>query len=242
MDCTVNGRISYAWLPRDGFVKSGAGVLRLTGDNAYGGGTASNSGLTDIQEGAVLIDNTVGSGSGASKVVVGPGTLLGGTGMIGGNPATIQHWQADNSGTYVDACIRAAGSTTAQAVVAPGTIDDATGAHVIGTLNVGSADLANPATLGNYTTLRIGVRPEGVDKLEVCGKVTIGETGTVLDFDVAGDTTKVKGRHVILSATEGIEGDFTAVTGSVKKYCPRFNADRTELSIDIPGSLVVFVR
>ena len=243
VDCTVNGRISYTWLPRDGFVKSGAGVLRLTGDNAYGGGTDSNSGLTDIQEGAVLIDNTVGSGSGASKVVVRPGTLLGGTGMIGGNPATIKHWNGNgNYGNYSDACIRAAGSTTAQAVVAPGTIDDATGTHVIGTLNVGSAELANPATLGNYTTLRIGVRPEGVDKLEVCGKVTIGETGTVLDFDVAGDTTKVCGRHVILSATEGIEGDFTAVTGAVKKYRPQFNADRTELSIDIPGSLVVVVR
>ena len=113
---------------------------------------------------------------------------------------------------------------------------------MIGTLNVGSAELANPATLGNYTTLRIGVRPEGVDKLEVCGKVTIGETGTVLDFDVAGDTTKVCGRHVILSATEGIEGDFTAVTGAVKKYRPQFNADRTELSIDIPSSLVIIVR
>ena len=243
VDCTVNGRISYTWLPRDGFVKSGAGVLRLTGDNAYGGGTDSNSGLTDIQEGAVLIDNTVGSGSGASKVVVRPGTLLGGTGMIGGNPATIKHWNGNgNYGNYSDACIRAAGSTTAQAVVAPGTIDDATGTHVIGTLNVGSAELANPATLGNYTTLRIGVRPEGVDKLEVCGKVTIGETGTVLDFDVAGDTTKVCGRHVILSATEGIEGDFTAVTGAVKKYRPQFNADRTELSIDIPSSLVIIVR
>ncbi len=47
-------------------------------------------------------------------------------------------------------------------------------------MHVGSADLANPVTLGNYSTLRIGVRPEGVDRLEVCGKVTLGTTGTVV--------------------------------------------------------------
>ena len=243
VDCTLAGKISYAWLPRDGFVKTGSGVLRLTGDNAYGGLYGTSEGRTDIQAGTVLVDNTTGSGSGASIVVVGPSTCLGGTGTIGGNTAVITHWKGPgNYGTYAAACVRAAGSAEAQAVVAPGTIDDTTGAHIVGTLHVGSADLANPVTLGNYSTLRIGVRPEGVDRLEVCGKVTLGTTGTVLDFDVSGNTTKVHGRHVILSATEGIEGDFASVTGVVKKYRPQFNEDRTELSIDIPGALMVVVR
>ena len=58
-------------------IKDGSGTLTLTAPNAYSGGT------TVIGGGTLLVNNTIGSGTGDGDVTVtGAGTTLGGTGII----------------------------------------------------------------------------------------------------------------------------------------------------------------
>jgi autotransporter-associated beta strand protein len=58
-------------------IKDGSGTLTITGSNAYSGGT------TVIGGGTLLVNNTIGSGTGDGDVTVnGAGTTLGGTGII----------------------------------------------------------------------------------------------------------------------------------------------------------------
>ena len=67
-----------------GLVKSGAGTLVLTGANTYG--PSGNSGFylaqTVVNAGELRINNTTGSGTGGSAVVVNSGGRLSGTGFI----------------------------------------------------------------------------------------------------------------------------------------------------------------
>jgi autotransporter-associated beta strand protein len=57
-------------------LKDGSGTLTITGTNAYSGGTTVNGGT-------LLVNNTIGSGTGDGGVTVnGAGTTLGGTGII----------------------------------------------------------------------------------------------------------------------------------------------------------------
>ena len=73
---------SFGGILRDGttdslaLVKDGSGTLTLTGENVYSGGTT-------ILDGALLVNNAAGSGSGSGAVTVTGGTL-GGTGCIAG--------------------------------------------------------------------------------------------------------------------------------------------------------------
>ncbi|MCX5670451.1 MAG: autotransporter-associated beta strand repeat-containing protein [Planctomycetota bacterium] len=63
-----------------GLNKRGAATLILSGDNTYSGGTT-------VSEGALLVNNITGSGTGSGAVTVGAATL-GGTGFISG-PVTL---------------------------------------------------------------------------------------------------------------------------------------------------------
>jgi autotransporter-associated beta strand protein len=59
----------------------GSGTLSLTASNTYSGGTT-------VSGGTLLVNNTVGSGTGTGAVTVASGATLGGTGIIHG-PVTI---------------------------------------------------------------------------------------------------------------------------------------------------------
>ena len=58
-------------------VKVGTGTQTLSGNNAYGGGTI-------VSNGALLIDNASGSGTGTGAVTIVSGATLGGSGIIAG--------------------------------------------------------------------------------------------------------------------------------------------------------------
>jgi len=58
-------------------VKTGSGALTLTGTNNYSAGTTINGG-------ALLVNNTNGSGTGSGSVTVASGGMLGGNGIISG--------------------------------------------------------------------------------------------------------------------------------------------------------------
>lgn len=213
VDLTLSGKIAYGWHPRDAFYKMGNGVLRLTGANTYGGGGSlgEGEGTTIIRSGTLLVDNETGSGTGNSLVTVEAGTVLGGTGRIGGLTETVTHWSGQ-SGTGENTCVTAKGTAEAQAVIAPGTIDDETGAHVIGTLTVGVEELHHPVTFGEYSSLAISAGREGADALVVHGTVDIAETGTQLVVAAVGDQDKVRsGTFTILEADE-ITGEFATVS------------------------------
>jgi autotransporter-associated beta strand protein len=60
-----------------GLVKGGAGTVVLTGANTYGGNT-------EVLQGALVVNNTTGSGTSAGTVTVDPSGTLGGNGSVAG--------------------------------------------------------------------------------------------------------------------------------------------------------------
>jgi autotransporter-associated beta strand protein len=62
--------------PGGALTKAGAGVLELTSNNTYAGGT-------NVNAGTLLVNNSTGSGTGSGTVMVNTGTL-GGNGTISG--------------------------------------------------------------------------------------------------------------------------------------------------------------
>lgn len=249
VDFVLNGSISGQG-NGDGFDKRDPGVMRITSSNSYGG-KSSNEGMTRVQGGTLLLDNAkTGSATGKSRVEVAGGCTLGGNGRTGG---------LSGAG---NATLNLTGDDNGYATLHPGTIDDATGAHVAGTLNAGSADQACPTAFNNRSKLQISVCARGaVDSLEVDGKVTISGEDNVLDLGVDGvELAKAKGgSYTILSATDGIEGDFATIAKPksswqvVKKTSKRIvvgaNDEEVEeeyvsaLVLNIPSSgLAVVVR
>ncbi|HEY1375715.1 MAG TPA: autotransporter-associated beta strand repeat-containing protein, partial [Gemmataceae bacterium] len=74
---TINGPIQNG---SGGFAKNGPGGLLLTGNNTYSGTTTVNAGTLSVQ-------NTAGSGTGSSSLVVNSGAILSGTGTVGDGSA-----------------------------------------------------------------------------------------------------------------------------------------------------------
>ena len=235
VEMVLNGKIDSNNWPKsnqDGIVKQGDGVMRLTAENEFGG--ANNwQGTTKVSGGTLLVDNVSGSGTGKSWVWVEAGATLGGTGRIGG----LQDSE--------NARLSIGGSSEAAAVVHPGTIDDATGEHIAGMLTAGSTDQACPTAFNNYSKLAISVCERGaVDSLDVYGKVTISETGSVLDiaaYGIAVDKAK-GGTYTILSATEGIVGMFATVQKPKNSWKVNYESEEVDgeqvvkrITLTVPG-------
>ena len=203
VEMVLNGKIDSNNWPKsnqDGIVKQGGGVLRLTAENEFGGANGWQ-GTTKVSGGTLLVDNVSGSGTGKSWVWVEAGGTLGGTGRVGGLP------DSENARLSIG------GSSKAAAVVHPGTIDDATGSHVAGTLSAGSADQTCPTAFNAHSTLAISVCEHGgVDRLSVNGTVTIASENTVLDVSMsARSASRVKGGTFIILEADAIDGSFATV-------------------------------
>ena len=263
VDLIVNGRISYGWHPRDAIWKTGAGVLRLTGKNTYGGGgeLSKGEGTTRILSGTLLVDNdptVYGSGTGNSLVNVEAGAVLGGTGRIGGLTEEITHWSG-NKGSGKNTRVTAKGTADAQAVIAPGTINDEDGSHISGTLTVGVDELHHPVTFGDYSTFKAGFGSAkgAFDALVVNGAVDISATGTKLELVANCELSEVRGgTYTILSASDGITGEFAEIIKPKSSWrVSKVNVRQVEqeegepievydaLTVSIPGrGMRVFVR
>lgn len=235
VEMVLNGKIDSNNWPKsnqDGIVKQGGGVLRLTAENEFGGANGWQ-GTTKVSGGTLLVDNVSGSGTGKSWVWVEAGGTLGGTGRVGGLP------DSENARLSIG------GSSEPAAVVHPGTIDDAAGSHVAGTLTAGSTDQACPTAFDNYSKLAISVCERGaVDSLDVYGKVTISETGSVLDIAAYGIAVgKAKGgTYTILSATEGIVGTFATVQKPKNSWKVNYESEEVDgeqvvkrITLTVPG-------
>ncbi|MEO8617438.1 MAG: autotransporter-associated beta strand repeat-containing protein [Luteolibacter sp.] len=77
VDALLSGVLSSTTLAGGGLYKSGAGTLSVTNANTY-------NGITTVNAGTLLVNNTSGSGTGSGTVSVGSGGALGGTGSISG--------------------------------------------------------------------------------------------------------------------------------------------------------------
>ena len=210
----------------DGFDKRDSGVMKLTSSNTYGG-TSATEGMTRVHGGTLLLDNTEGSATGKSRVEVTGGNVLGGIGRTGG--------LADSP----HATLNLTGNDTGYAVLHPGTINETTGAHLAGTLTAGSVDQSCATAFNNRSELKISVCDKGlVDCLAVYGKVTIAaDADTKITLVADGlEPSQVKGgTYTILSATEGIEGEFARIDAPkgwrVNKVTEKVVVDEVETEV-----------
>jgi autotransporter-associated beta strand protein len=173
VDLKCTGTFVNVWDDRDGFDKVGPGVMKITGSNTYGGRSTTQGG-TRVQAGTLLVDNTSGAGTGKGYVSVSAGATLGGMGSIGGLESS------------PIANVSLSGTSGDPAVLAPGSINETTGAHIIGTLTVGSVAQTNNVTFGAYSTLKINFDTTGhCDKLVVNGTLALDATTDKLWLNIA---------------------------------------------------------
>lgn len=246
VDLVISGNLwinGGAW---QSIYKRGAGTLKLT---AASGPNLNEDHAFELNEGLTLCDNTSGTPLGNAAVKVNPGATLGGTGFVGGN-------ERGN--------VAVAGTSAKPAVIAPGSIDETTGAHLYGTLTVGTEAQNNSVDLGNYSRLNIGVGPKNretrvseVDCLKVFGNVAIGDNCILDLMSNSAELDEITGgTYTILSASDGITGEFAEIITPKSSWrVSKVNVRQIEqeegepievydeLTVSIPGrGMRVFVR
>ena len=200
-------------------VKTGAGVMRLAQPNTFWP-------YLVVSGGVWLCDNASGSGIGMSVCEVGPGGTLGGSGFAGGASA--------------GSAIVLNGSADAPATLAPGSVDALSGAHLCGTLSVGSAEFPTPVTFGARSQLEITFDGGGVhDALAVNGPLALGGEGSVLVLKCAEGAHVRSGTYVVAQATD-ISGTFPNVSlpegmGWHVAYAP----GTISVEVPSPGSVIL---
>lgn len=125
---TFSGVIGGNSKPSVTLIKKGAGTQTLSGANLYNGGTT-------VSGGALLVNNTTGSGTGTGAVTVESGATLGGSGIVQGGVSI-------NSGGTLSGTLTLQGAVTANA----GAILNPAGAGTVGALTN-----QNTLTLNNST-------------------------------------------------------------------------------------------
>ena len=179
--------------------KTGAGTLKWIATSGPDSGSP-----IQINGGTLLCDNASGTPFGNTAVRVNAGATLGGIGSVGGT----------ERGNVV-----VAGTAANPGVLAPGSIDEETGARIHGTFTVGSATQTNLVSLGASTKLVIGAgardpatKQSDVDKLFVHGALEIGENATLdLVSHSAADPSTIRGGTYTIAEADRIVGSFATV-------------------------------
>jgi len=193
IDLRMTGNISGNVNTGQNISKLGPGILQLTGYL-----TATRQWLL-VDNGTILFDNTVGSLNNNTPLRIRFGATAGGTGFLGGG--------GDNGNVSLTD-----GNATTFPTIAPGTIDHLTGAHIIGTLTVGTVSQTNNVTFNNYSRLSATIGTGGVgdnDCLEIFGRATIGATGTILNITTSPEAKA--GAYTLMSAENDVVGTFATV-------------------------------
>lgn len=207
-----------------GLIKVGAGVMTLTG------GANTYTGSTTVNAGTLLVDNVSGSGVGNSAVSVAAGATLGGRGFIGGVAG------------YGVANVSVGGSAGNPAVVAPGSTDRGTGAHLVGTLTVGNlAAQTNNVTFGANSKLRLTIDAAGnCDRLAVNGTLSLATATDTLELDVADADALPAGVYTLVTFQQlAAPGQvFDTVEGLPSRGILVYSANAIEYQINAKGTMI----
>ncbi|MBR3085004.1 MAG: hypothetical protein IKH04_01230 [Kiritimatiellae bacterium] len=229
IDLTIDGAMFWAGDSWNSYSKTGSGTLRMRG--TFGG---TSSAPFRLNGGTLLCDNASGTPIGNTALAVGGGATLGGCGFIGGT-------ERGN--------VTATGYSTSPATIAPGSIDETTGAHIFGTLTVGTESQTNAVVFGNHSKLAISAGQQGADALVVHGTVDISATGTQLAISAVGAMDRVRaGTYTILEA-DAITGQFATVTAPKSSWRVDYVSEEVEgepvvkritLTVGGAGTVMVF--
>ena len=235
-----------------GVLIKGEGPVTFSGNNSYIGGTEINSGSTLIGttsslKGQIFNDglvrfhqNVVGtfagaiSGSGEVEIAgLGPvvlaslNTYTGTTTVTDAstlvvNGSLVGHVDVENNARLMG--FGAVGSATIEAggTIAPGTIGDPLRIHGDFIQRAGSS----------YTA---GLNNTGSDRIVVDGTAQIG-TGTKLNLGLGSEPLTVGKSYELLSATEGIEGQyaniFTSQTNQLVAFAPQYTSNKLSIAVN----------
>ena len=217
--------------------KTGAGTLKWIATSGPDSGSP-----IQINGGTLLCDNASGTPFGNTAVRVNAGATLGGTGFVGGT----------ERGNVV-----VAGSSTNPGVLAPGSIDETTGARIHGTLTVGTESQTNLVSMGAWTKLVTGIGSRNsetglsdFDKLMVHGDLLIGDNCTLDLTTNSADLSEIKGGKYTIVEADSITGTFATVLKPKNSWKVTYVSEEVEgvmvvkkINLDIPSKgLSVIVR
>ena len=178
--------------------KTGAGTLKWIATSGPDSGSP-----IQINGGTLLCDNESGTPIGNTALAVNAGATLGGTGFVGGT----------ERGNVV-----VAGTSANPGVLAPGSIDETTGARIHGTLTVGTESQTNLVSMGAWTKLVTGIGSRNsetglsdFDKLMVHGDFVIGENCTLDLTTNSAELDEIKGGKYTIVEADAITGTFATV-------------------------------
>jgi fibronectin-binding autotransporter adhesin len=169
--------------------KALGGVLTVTGNNTYDGGTT-------VGGGTLLVNNTSGSGTGTGAVTISSGATLGGTGTVGG--------AITNNGTIAPGASVGTLSVT-------GDVTDAAGSSWAIELSGASADkLAVTGNIDLTAADSLVISGAGTGTSWLIGTYTGILSGT-FDTITSGYTVDYTGGNITLNtAVVGLPGDFNS--------------------------------
>ena len=219
VDLVMTGALGWIGGSSKPIRKNGDGVLKTTAANG-----PSSSASFQLYGGTLLCDNASGTPIGNTALAVGGGATLGGIGFIGGTE------RGD---------VTVAGASANPAVIAPGSIDETTGAHLFGTLTVGTEAQTNAVVFGNYSKLSVGISGDGTcDSLRVVGSLDLSGSLDTLAVTIPADGKVRGGTYVLASATEGITGQFDTVVLPVG----RLAQTATQITLTTADPTVMILR
>jgi autotransporter-associated beta strand protein len=180
-----------------GLIKNGPGQLILTGANTYGGVAATDGfylSQTVVNGGELRINNTTGSGTGGSTVVVNSGGVLSGSGtmiptqqlqarntIVIGTGATIAPGPG-SPGTLTAGATTTPGVTTATVQTSPNSflrfLYTSSPAPAVAAFDTGASQTAGSATGNNELVVNGNLQLDNATKFQIFGNVADFATGS----------------------------------------------------------------